>query len=99
LANFVGLGGARALFDRSLKLSRPAFPWLGDAVAPKGESPWPRLLACFEANESSALAASTALIATLLNLFATFVGTGLALRILRQHRPDVFAPDASKETA
>lgn len=97
LANFVGQAGAGALYDRSLTLCTRDQPWLAAAATPKGEPPWDRLRLCLQANDAAALAASVALVSTLLELFSTFVGSDLALRIVHQHRPDVFPSDPPEE--
>lgn len=90
LADFVGQAGARALFDRSLALARREHPCLASAVAVKSDPPWAPLRACLEANETTAWDASTGLLTGLITLFATFIGTSLATRVLHQYRPDAF---------
>lgn len=99
LADFVGQSGARAMFDRSLALTARDHPWLADAVAPKGEPAWARLTACLEAHGPAAFQVSIALVATFVGLFSTFVGTGLAFRILSKPWPDVFRVDVFEGTA
>ncbi len=90
LAEFVGSVGARALYDRTLAVTRRERVWLAGAVAPKNEPPWPTLRACLEQNEPQAWDGSVALLANLIALFSSFVGSALALRILHGHRPDAF---------
>ena len=90
LADFIGQSGARALFDRSLALTIRDHPWLADAVPPKGEPAWARLSTCLEARRPAAMQVSITLVATFVGLFSSFVGTGLAFRILSKSWPDVF---------
>jgi hypothetical protein len=72
---------------------------LPSSIAPQSESPWPRLRSAFDASPSASRAGAIALVATLVELFSTFVGESLALQILHQHRPDVFPVAASEEKA
>lgn len=99
LSGFVGASGARALFRRSLVLARRERPWLAEPAPPGDEGPWERLGASLEAHGPAAAEASVALVSTLIRLFATFVGTDLALQILHQHRPEAFPLDAPRESA
>lgn len=90
LSRFIGESGAAALFNRSLVLARRDRPWLAEPMPSRDGSVWPRLSASMEARGPEASEASVALLGTLIQLFADFVGTNLAFQILHQHRPEAF---------
>jgi hypothetical protein len=98
LTRFIGAAGARALFRRSLVVTRRAHPWLAAPALTHDEAGWARLSASLAAHAPAAGDASVALVGELLRLLATFVGADLAQQILHQHRPEVFPLDAPRES-
>jgi hypothetical protein len=96
LSALVGVTGFRLLRARALNLQRVEFPWLGQLEA-KADG----VLTCPAATEADlteheARAGSAALIAQLLGLLMTFIGTALTQRLLLDSWPK--AALAAKET-
>jgi hypothetical protein len=95
----LGVTAVRALFDRSLMLTRPRFPWLVAAeAAPPSDAGWTRLRASL-ASQAPAVArdASLALLTTLLGLLGRLLGEALVLRLLYEVWPET-SPNTPKET-
>ena len=99
LAQHLGEGGIRALFERSLTLTRAKFPWLPSlAEAPPQGSPWVALRASLETRGSDeALEASVAMVAAFIGLLGKFIGEDLTMRLLQEVWPEI-TPPTTKET-
>lgn len=93
LSRVVGDDGIRALFNRSLTLTKAEFPWLASSVSAPPGSPWTQLHTCLEKQAPSvAIDASVSLLATFIGLLGKFIGEGLALRLLHEVWPEIFLP-------
>jgi hypothetical protein len=97
LSPLVGDAGVRALFERSLMLSRAKFPWLAHPTdAPSSEPPWIQLRACLDQHPELADEATAALMTTFLERLCSFIGETLTLRLLCEAWPEL-APDTPPE--
>lgn len=97
LAPLLGQAGVRALFVRSVDLSRLAFPFLEASVV---ESSTP-LRACLRRKDAAvAEASAAALFGTFFTLLSTFLGDRLTTQALRRAWPtlDEMAPSAETRT-
>jgi hypothetical protein len=93
LAPVLGAAAVRALLARSVKLTKADFPTLCEAMAAGPLENNPRvaqqLVTCLSKLEPAvALAAATALYATLFGLVATFIGEELMWQIVKSAFPD-----------
>jgi hypothetical protein len=90
LAGIVGQSGIRTLLDRSLTLTRKAFPWLPGVGARSEASPWATLHACLaEQDAAQAGAAFTTFLASFMALFGRLIGDALVARLLHEIWPEV----------
>jgi hypothetical protein len=100
LARIVGETGIRALFDRSLTISTPAFPWLpppvdGVSLAAR----WTALTSSLAAQPpAAALEGAASVVATLIRLVGRFIGDDLTMRLLQELEPEDAPPGTFKET-
>lgn len=95
LARLMGETGSRAIFNRSLLLTRAKFPWVANVVGaaglPPGETPWTPLRSAMELQEPDvAVAAFTELLETFVRLLGKLIGEPFALRLVREAWPEVF---------
>jgi hypothetical protein len=90
LAGIVGQGGVRTLLDRSLTLTRSAYPWLPSPDTSSEGARWAPLhdrLA--ERDAALALEACTTLLTSFIALFGRLIGDALVSRLLHDIWPDV----------
>jgi hypothetical protein len=96
LSRVVGPVGVRALFDRSVVLSRKEHAFLAAVPIRSPEPPWGALRACLESQAPDlALEASVALITTFVGLLGRFIGEALVERLLHELWPDAFPSSAT----
>lgn len=99
LARIVGETGIRALFDRSLTLSRSEFPWLPAAGGASFAARWTELASALAGQPpAAALEAAVSVVATLIGLVGRFVGDDLTSRLLLELWPEGAPAGSSKET-
>jgi hypothetical protein len=93
----IGHGGVAALYNRSLNLTRTAFPWLGRADAGLLASVDPAALkdALAEQTVEEAAAGGSALLDTFRELLSSLIGPSLTDRLLRS----VWAPSSGSPPA
>lgn len=97
-SRLIGPAGVRAIFDRSVVLTRAKYPCLAMLPMRSPEPPTPTLRACLETQTPDvALDASVALITTFLQLLGRLVGEGLVRRMLRELWPDAIPASATDE--
>jgi hypothetical protein len=83
LAPILGPRGVEALFQRSLQLTRPAFPWLSSGAPMDEADPLAGLGPALEAREGdAALEASLALMLNFTDLLTSLIGASLTARLL-----------------
>jgi hypothetical protein len=83
LAPILGPKGVEALFQRSLHLTRPAFPWLPSGAAKDQADPLSGLGPALEARAGdAALEASLALMLNFADLLTSLIGASLTARLL-----------------
>ena len=97
LARLMGEMGSRAIFNRSLLLTRRRFPWmasvLGTAGLPPGESPWAPLRAAMELQDpETAVRGFAELLSTFVELLGRLIGDLFASRLLEEAWPELFGP-------
>ena len=100
LASLIGTSGARALWERSMKLTASEFPVLGkvDFKAKPTDSPADVLVTCLRGEAPEAIReTAVAVCAMLLALLATLIGERLTIRVLRAAWPDFDAPNEENE--
>jgi hypothetical protein len=100
LTPLIGNAGVAAICARSLHLSQRNVPGLAPlrASAP-GDAPFALLQLSLEQQEPAAATdAAVALLATVSELLALFIGESLTTRLLREAWPDDFADDITEET-
>jgi hypothetical protein len=100
LTPLIGDAGVAAICARSLHLARRNVRGLAPVrpTAP-GEAPFALLQLSLEKQEPAvATEAAVALLATVSELLASFIGEGLTTRLLREAWPDDFAGDTTEET-
>ena len=89
LAPLVGATGFRALFARSIKLTTPEFPFLGDFHGGQPEATANGLRLCLQGQAPEAIRhGAAALFGAFLVLLATHIGGRLAAQVLRSIWPD-----------
>jgi len=99
LARIVGETGVRALFDRSVTMSRSEFLWLPIAEGTSFAARWNELATALARQPpAAALEAATRVVATLIGLVGRFVGDNLTLRLLQELWPEGTPPGTFKET-
>lgn len=101
LARLLGEMGSRALFNRSLVLTRARFPWIASVVGSAGsqpsESPWTPLRLSMELQDPDAVVEAYAdFLSTFVQLLGRLIGDQLASHLLQEVWPEVF-PRAGKE--
>jgi hypothetical protein len=101
LARLLGEMGIRALFDRSMILTRARFPWFADVAGTgglqPGEPPWTSLRASLELQDpATAVDAYADFLSTFVQLLGRLIGDALVSRVLQEVWPEVF-PRAAKE--
>jgi hypothetical protein len=90
LAGIVGQSGIRTLLERSLTLTRPAFPWLPSVGARSDGSLWALLHECLaEQDAATARQAFTAFLSSFIALFGRLIGDALVARLLHEIWPEV----------
>ncbi len=95
LARLLGEAGIRALFNRSLMLTRARFPWIANAVgaagSQPGESPWTPLRLSMELQEPpAAVDAYADFLLTFVRLLGRLIGDQLVSHLLQEVWPHVF---------
>lgn len=100
LAPLIGEGGMRALYTRSLHLTRSTFPWLATVEEPaQVDAPFTDLRASLEHREPvEAIDASTALLVTFAELLVTLIGEALSMRLLSSAWADGDPGTTTQET-
>jgi hypothetical protein len=101
LTPLIGDAGVAAICARSLHLTQRNVPGLAPVHASAhGDAPFAFLQLSLEQQEPAAAAeAAVALLATVSELLALFIGEGLTTRLLCEAWPDDFAGDITEETA
>ena len=101
LTPVIGDAGVAAICARSLHLTQRNFPGLAAVHASdQGESPFaPLQLSLAQQEPADAIEAAIALLATVSELLALFIGESLTSRLLYEAWPDDFAGDIPEETA
>jgi hypothetical protein len=97
LIPIIGEGGVRALYARSLHLTRTRFPWLRAAQQQLPSDSHFAELGVSLAHQSPADAreATAALLATFINLLSTLIGEDLTAHLLRSLSPEDSPPPPS----
>jgi hypothetical protein len=95
LARLLGDLGTRALFTRSLVLTRARFPWIANAVGAAesrpDESPWTPLRASLELQDpDTAVEAYADFLSTFVQLLGKLIGDQLVSHLLHEVWPRVF---------
>ena len=100
LTPLIGDAGVAAICARSLHLAQRNVPGLAPVPASaQGNSPFALMQRSLEQQEPAAATESAvALLATVGELLALFIGEGLTTRLLREAWPDDFAGDSPEET-
>ncbi|RPI46176.1 MAG: hypothetical protein EHM59_08175 [Betaproteobacteria bacterium] len=85
LSPIIGTGGVAALYNRSLYLTRPAYPWLDTVLqAALAAADFSALhLALSEQTDCDAAAASTTLLETFCDILTRLIGPSLTVQLLR----------------
>jgi hypothetical protein len=97
----IGDAGVAAICARSLHLAQRRFsPVAPSPASDQADGPFARLQASLERQEPAvATQLAVAMITTVGDLMASFIGENLTTRLLREAWPDDFAGDHPKETA
>ena len=100
LTPLIGDAGVAAICARSLQLAQRNVPGLAPVRASaQGDTPFALLQLSLEQQEpAAATEAAVALLATVGELLASFIGEGLTTRLLREAWPEDFAGDTTEET-
>lgn len=100
LTPLIGDAGVAAICARGLHLAQRNVPGLAPVRASaQGEAPFALLQLSLEQQEpAAATEAAVAVLATVGELLASFIGEGLSTRLLREAWPDDFAGDTTEET-
>ena len=100
LTRLIGDAGVAAIYARSLHLAQRQFPWLAPVRASdQGDEPFTRVQVSLAQQEPRvAMEAAVAVLATVGDLLASFIGEGLTTHLLRGAWPDDFAEDSNEET-
>ena len=100
LTPLIGDAGVAAICARSLHLTQRNTPGLAPVRASaQGHAPFALLQRSLEQQEpAAATEAAVALLATVGELLASFIGEGLTTRLLGEAWPDDFAGDTTEET-
>jgi hypothetical protein len=100
LIPLIGDAGVAAICARSLHLAQRNVRGLAPLRASaQGDGPFAHLQLSLEQQEpAAATEAAVALLATVTELLASFIGEGLTTRLLREAWPDDFAGDTPGET-
>ena len=101
LTPLIGDAGVAAICARGLHLTQRTVPGLATVNASaEGEAPFALLQQTLEQQEpAAATEAAVALLATVSELLALFIGESLTTRLLCEAWPDDFAGDITEETA
>jgi hypothetical protein len=84
LTPIIGLGGIAALYQRSILLKIPEYPWLATAIDPATSGTFASLhLAYSQQQHSEAAAANRALLQALVQLLDNLIGSSLTQRLLK----------------
>jgi hypothetical protein len=94
LARLMGETGSRALFNRSLLLTRARFPWIASVVGtsglPPGESSWTPLRRSMELQDpATAVEAYVELMSTFVRILGNLIGGPFVSRLLHEAWPEV----------
>jgi molybdopterin-guanine dinucleotide biosynthesis protein A len=100
LTPVIGDAGVAAICARSLHLAQRDFPWLATARGSnQGEGPCAGLRQSLEHQQPAvACAAAVAVLTTVGDVLASFIGESLTTRLMRDAWPDDFAGDIAEET-
>ena len=99
LAPVIGDVGVAAMTDRALHLAARHFPWLPARDPGSADTPFTQVVDALRRQDSTeAAAAAAAVLAAILGLLATFIGTPLAVRLVRQAWPDALSSADTEET-
>ncbi len=90
----MGETGSRAIFNRSLLLTRARFPWIASVVGTAGlsptESPWTPFRVAMELQDpETAVAAFADFLETFVGLLGRLIGDLFASRLLQEVWPEV----------
>jgi hypothetical protein len=96
----IGAGGIAAIYARSLNLIQRQFPSPAPVLSSDpGDSPVARVQSFLEAQDQAvATEAAVAVLTTVGELLASFIGESLTTRLLREAWPDDFAGHHPEET-
>jgi hypothetical protein len=99
LALLIGQGGVRALYERSLHLTRAIYPWLSEAEAPvRTDAPFATLQVSLESGEpEDALEAGAAFLIVCTDLLSNLIGEALTTRLVDSSWIEDAAEQAKKE--
>src|SRR5713226_8847354 len=100
LAPLIGEVGLNAVCARSVHLMQREFSWLApaDSAGPR-DAPFAHVRLSLEGQDPAvATDAAIAVLATLGELVASFIGDSLTTRLLREAWPDGFSDDTTQET-
>jgi len=100
LAPLIGEAGLNAVCARSVHLTQREFSWLApaDSAGPR-DAPFAHVRLSLEGQDPAvATDAAIAVLATLGELVASFIGDSLTTRLLREAWPDGFSDDTAQET-
>jgi histone H3/H4 len=96
----IGDAGVAAICARSLHLTQQQFPSLAPLhLSDHGDAPFTRVQLALEQQQPAvACAAAVAVLTTVGDVLASFIGERLTTRLLREAWPDGFAGDTAEET-
>ncbi|MGI8894280.1 MAG: hypothetical protein ACR2HE_01265 [Casimicrobiaceae bacterium] len=99
LALLIGQGGVRAIYARSLHVTRSSYPWLPEVEQPtQTETAFANLKVGLERREAAdALEASTALLVTFTDILATLIGEAMTTHLMNSAWADPASSQAVKE--
>ena len=100
LTPLIGDAGVAAICARSLHVTQRKVPGFAPVRASaQGDAPFALLQVSLEQQDpAAATAAAVALLATVSELLALFIGESLTTRLLREAWPEDFAGDTTEET-
>jgi len=100
LAPLIGEAGLNAVCARSVHLNQREFSWLAPAAsAGPRDAPFAHVRMSLEGQDPAvATDAAIAVLATVGELLASFIGDSLTTRLLREAWPDGFSDDTAQET-
>ena len=100
LAPLIGAAGINAVCARSVHLTQREFSWLAPARSAEArDAPFTHVRVSLERQDPAvATDGAIAVLATVGELLASFIGDSLTTRLLREAWPDGFSHDPTQET-